>query len=97
MNVIRTFDKELADDYLAFEEALFQDGALSKKFKILMAMALDAIKSAAGGVRSYTLKALDAGATWDEIKESLRVAYYIGHAGPLWTAIHGLDDVVIKK
>ena len=97
MDVIRAFDTELADDYVKFEKELFKDGALSKKVKILMAMALDAIKSADGGVRSYTAQALEAGATWDEVKETLRVAYYIGHAGPLWTAIHGLAEIVPKK
>ena len=97
MDVIRAFDAELANDYLKFEEELFKDGALSKKVKILMALALDAIKSAEGGVRTFTTQALEAGASWDEVKETLRVAYYIGQSGPLWTAIHGLAEIVPKK
>ena len=96
MDVIRAFDPELVKDYLEFEGKLFQDGALPKKFKFLIAMALDIIKRAAPGVEAYTLQALEAGATWDEVKETIRVAYYIGHASPLWTAIYGLKNVVPK-
>ena len=96
-DVIRAFDPEKVEEYLKIEADLFQDGALPKKFKILIALALDAIQSASSGVRAYADRALKAGATWDEIKEALRVSYYIGFAGPLWTSIRGLEDVVPKK
>ena len=97
MDVIRVFDPELVKDYLKFESELFQDGALPKKFKFLIAMALDIIKRAAPGVEAYASQALEAGASWDEVKEAHRVAYYIGHASPLWTGIYGLKNVVAKK
>jgi len=96
-DVIRAFDPEKVEEYLKIEAELFQDGALPKKFKILLALALDAILHASSGVRSYADRAIKAGATWDEIKEALRAAYYIGFAGPLWTAINGLGDIVPKK
>ena len=64
MSIIRKFDAGLADDYEQFAEALFQDGALSKKVKLLAALALDAIKGSANGVQFFTQEALNAGATW---------------------------------
>lgn len=97
MDNVRAFDPELVAEYLAASEDLFRDGALPKKVKVLMAMALDAMQASPGGVRSLTMKALEAGATWPEIRETLRVACFIGRAGPMWAAIHGLGDVVPKK
>ncbi|MHA1712672.1 MAG: carboxymuconolactone decarboxylase family protein [Candidatus Ranarchaeia archaeon] len=96
-DVIRKFDPEAVDDYMKTQENCFSDGALSKKTKILIALALDAIKASQGGVRTLASKALEEGATWDEIKEALRVAYYVGSATPYWTAIHGLEDLVKEK
>ena len=45
------------------------DGALSKKVKLLIAMALDAAHGTESGVRSLALQAKEAGATKQEILE----------------------------
>jgi alkylhydroperoxidase/carboxymuconolactone decarboxylase family protein YurZ len=79
MAVIQKFDPELVEHYQAFGKELFKDGALSRKVKILAALALDALKGSATGVEFFTKEALDAGASWDEIREILRVAYHLGH------------------
>ena len=97
MSIIRKFDADLADDYEQFAETLFQDGALSKKIKLLAALALDAIKGSSNGVQFFTQEALKAGATWPEIREILRVAYHLGHGGPLWATIRGFSDAEFMK
>lgn len=69
------------------------DGALSKKFKLLIAMALDASHGAAHGVRALAEQAMKAGATREEITETLRVAQYVSGAGSIYTAADGLRDL----
>ena len=96
-DVIKAIDDKSVEDYVKMQDFCFCDGALSKKTKILIALALDAIKSSPGGVRSLATNALEAGASWDEIKEALQVAYYVGFATPYWAAIHGLEDLVKQK
>ena len=90
--VYREFDAELVDDFLTFQNKLFAEGELSKKMKYLIAVALGAFNTSEGGVRAYSRDALQAGATWGEIKEALRVAYYIGHASPFWTVVRSFGE-----
>ena len=49
------------------------DGALPRKFKFLIVMALDASHGAVRGVRSLAEQAMKAGATKEEIAETMRV------------------------
>jgi alkylhydroperoxidase/carboxymuconolactone decarboxylase family protein YurZ len=70
------------------------DGALPKKFKLLIAMALDAAHGAVGGVRALTQQAMQAGATKEEIAEALRVAEYVSGVGSVYTAAHALREVL---
>ena len=69
------------------------DGALSRKFKLLIAMALDASQGTAEGVRSLAQQALKAGATQEEITEAIRVAQYICGVGSVYTAAHAFKDL----
>ena len=71
----------------------FEPGALGKKEKLLIAIAVDASHGAVNGVRSLTLQALDAGATKDEVMEALRVAGFISGAASVYTAAAGLQDI----
>jgi len=50
------------------------DGALPKKMKLLIALALDAAHGAVQGVKSLALQAKNAGASKEEILESIHVA-----------------------
>jgi alkylhydroperoxidase/carboxymuconolactone decarboxylase family protein YurZ len=70
------------------------EGAIPKKYKLLMAMALDADHGAVGGVRALALQAIEAGATKAEIGEALRVAQYIGGVGCVYIAAQGLKDIL---
>ncbi len=69
------------------------DGALPRKFKLLIAMALDASKGTVEGVGSLTRQALNAGATKEEIMEALRVAQYICGVGCVYTAAHAFNEI----
>ena len=70
------------------------DGALSKKVKLLIAMALDAAHGTESGVRSLALQAKEAGATKQEILETIRVTHYICGAGAVYTAAPALEGIL---
>jgi alkylhydroperoxidase/carboxymuconolactone decarboxylase family protein YurZ len=69
------------------------DGALSRKFKLLIAMALDASQGTAEGVGSLAQQAMKAGATPEEITEAIRVAQYICGVGSVYTAARAFKDL----
>ena len=69
------------------------EGALPKKYKYLIAMALDATQGAADGVRGLAQAAMKEGATKKEVAEALRVAQYICGVGSIYTAARGLRDI----
>jgi len=69
------------------------DGALPRKFKLLIAIALDASHGTVEGVKSLTQQAMQAGATKEEVMETLRVAQYISGAGAVYTAAHAFKEL----
>ena len=81
---------KLVKDTNAFALA---DGALPRKFKLLIAMALDASHGTVEGVKSLTQQAMQAGATKEEVMEALRVAQYISGAGAVYTAAHAFKEL----
>ena len=68
------------------------EGALPKKFKLLIAMALDASLGAVEGVKALARSAMKAGATREEIAEAVRVANYISGVGSVYTAAQALKE-----
>jgi alkylhydroperoxidase/carboxymuconolactone decarboxylase family protein YurZ len=72
----------------------FSDGEVPKKYKLLIALAIDASMGAAGGVRALAQEALEAGATRREILETIRVVHFVGGHGKLYAAAQGLKDVL---
>jgi alkylhydroperoxidase/carboxymuconolactone decarboxylase family protein YurZ len=75
-------------------KAEFSDGALPKKIKLLMALAIDASMGATGGVHALAREALEAGATREEILETIRVVHFVGGHGKLHVAAQGLKGVL---
>ena len=69
------------------------DGALPRKFKLLIALALDAADGAVEGVKSLSQAATRAGASKEEIAEALRVAQYINGVGSVYTASRALKEL----
>ncbi len=71
----------------------FSDGALPVKFKILIALALDASHGAVDGVRSLAEAASRLGASNEEIAETLRVTQFISGVGSLYTSSRALQEL----
>lgn len=82
---------KLAERGAALEMA---DGAIPKKTKLLIALAIDASLGAPGGVRALAAQALEAGATKEEIMETVRVAHFVGGQSRLHVAAEGLRGVL---
>jgi len=93
LQVFETLDPEffkLVSDTRAFA---LQDGVLPRKFKLLIAMALDSSEGAIDGVRSLAEQALEAGATKEEVAEAVRVAQFICGVGCVYTAARAFKDL----
>ena len=73
--------------------AVFKEGALSVKEKELIAVAVTALLKCDECLAVHASKAVEAGATKDELRESLLVAMYL--AGPstvIWT--DKIDEII---
>ena len=90
---IETLDPELYKLVETSRDFSINDGALPKKVKYLIAMALDASHGAEGGVASLARAAMNAGATKEEIAEALRVAHFVSGVGSVYTAGRGLSGL----
>jgi len=71
----------------------FSGNALPKKFKYLMVMAIDAVHGAPQGVKANAVAAMQAGATKEEIMETLRILQYVCGAGSVYVTAHALENV----
>jgi alkylhydroperoxidase/carboxymuconolactone decarboxylase family protein YurZ len=93
LDVITKADPALVAQMGNARELAFQEGALSAKHKLLIALAVDAAEHSEGGVRSLAQQALVAGASQAEIMETLRIVYYICGVGCMYTAARALQGV----
>lgn len=94
LKIFEKTDPELLKLVEDTSEFAFADRALPKKFKLLVAMALDAAHGAVGGVRALAQQAMEAGATKEEIAETVRVAHYVCGVGSVYTAAHALKGLL---
>jgi alkylhydroperoxidase/carboxymuconolactone decarboxylase family protein YurZ len=94
LKMIEKLDLELFKNVETAQALALTEGALSGKVKLLMAMALDASHGTVEGVKSLTQQAMKAGATKEEIMETLRVAQYISGVGCVYTAAHAFKDLL---
>lgn len=69
------------------------DGALPKKYKYLIAMAMDVGNGAVHSVTGLAKSAIAAGATREEIAEAVRIAHYIKSAASFNTAGKALETL----
>lgn len=90
---LQKLDPQIREHLQAADGLIYADGALPKKFKLLLAMAFDAAHGAQGGVRTLANAALQEGATKEQIAEALRVAYYLSGVGALYTASQALKEL----
>jgi alkylhydroperoxidase/carboxymuconolactone decarboxylase family protein YurZ len=93
LKVFQKLDPKLLKLVENTSELALADGALPRKFKLLIAMTLDASHGAVGGVTALVRSAMEAGATKEEVAEALRVAQYVCGVGCVYTAAQALKEV----
>ncbi len=93
LKVFEEIDTELWNLIQNSNAFTFSDGALPKKVKLLIAMALDASHGASDGVKSLASQAMKAGATRDEIVEAIRVAQYVCGVGSVYVAARAFKEL----
>ncbi len=93
LKVFEKLDPELLKSVQESNGFTFTDGALPKKFKLLIGMVLDASLGSVDGIKSLAGQAMEAGATKAEIAEALRVARYICGVSTVYAAARALKDV----
>ncbi len=72
-------------------ESAMRTRALDAKTTYLVVLALDAAKNADQGVRVLAGQAREAGASEEEIKEVLRLAYYVNGMDVIKTSLNAFD------
>jgi alkylhydroperoxidase/carboxymuconolactone decarboxylase family protein YurZ len=95
--IYKKLDLELLKHVENSGEFAFNDGALPKKYKLLIGMALDASFGAEQGVKSLARQAIEAGATQEEITEALRVAQHLSGVGCIYTAGRALKELFEER
>lgn len=93
LKIIEETDPDLFKLIQSTNGLALTEGALPRKFKLLIAMALDASHGTVEGVRSLTQQAMKAGASKEEIMETLRVAQYISGVGCVYTAARAFKEL----
>jgi alkylhydroperoxidase/carboxymuconolactone decarboxylase family protein YurZ len=96
LKLFEKIDPELLKLVKTTNDFALADGALPRKIKFLIAMALDASEGAVEGVKSLAEQAVKAGATKEEIPETLRVAQYISGVGSVYTAARAFKDLFAR-
>lgn len=93
LKIFEKIDPELLKFVRTTNDFALSDGALPRKIKFLMAMALDASHGTVEGVRALAHQAMKAGATKEEITEAVRVAQFITGVGCVYVAAEALKGL----
>jgi alkylhydroperoxidase/carboxymuconolactone decarboxylase family protein YurZ len=70
-------DSKLYDTVSEVQEIAYPEDGLGRKTALLITLAIDASKGAAAGVATLAKQARAAGASEEEIKQAIRIAYYV--------------------
>jgi len=97
LKMFETIDPELLKFVKTTNDFALADGALPRKVKFLIAMALDASHGTVEGVRALAQQAMNAGATKEEIVEAVRVAHYISGVGCVYVAAEAFKDLFVQS
>jgi|Deesub1362A_J573_1020465.scaffolds.fasta_scaffold09811_4 alkylhydroperoxidase/carboxymuconolactone decarboxylase family protein YurZ len=87
---LRRLDERTYEFVKEAENFALLEGEIPLKYKLLIAMAIDASQGADEGVKVLAELAMKNGATKVEVVEALRIAIYIAGAGAAYTAARGL-------
>ena len=94
LQVIMDQDSELFTLLENTRELAFAEGGIPLKYKLLIAVALDAANGSADGVKFLAMQAMQEGATKEEVMQAIRITQYIFGAGSVYTASGALKDVL---
>jgi alkylhydroperoxidase/carboxymuconolactone decarboxylase family protein YurZ len=94
MEVYKRNDEEIMQIITDTRKLAFQEGALSRKHKYLIALAIDATSGAEEGIKALAVQAQKNGASREEILETLRVAYFVSGVGSIYAASRALKDIL---
>jgi alkylhydroperoxidase/carboxymuconolactone decarboxylase family protein YurZ len=93
LKTLENIDPRLTNLVEETRQLAFGEGALPRKYKLLIALALQTALLADVGIRSFAQLAIQAGATKEEIAEVLRVVQYINGAAGIYTASAALTGL----
>ncbi|WP_292469760.1 carboxymuconolactone decarboxylase family protein [Methanolobus sp.] len=94
LNIIQEKDSQFFNIIEGVRENALSEGSIPMKYKFLIALALDADHGAEDGVKVLAMQAMEAGATKEEIMETVRIANFIGGIGSVYTAANGLREIL---
>ena len=93
LDVFNRVDPDFFKHVANTREFALGEGTIPLKYKFLIAMALDAVEKTSDGVKTLATAAIKAGATKEEIAETLRIAQYISGVGTTYTAATALSEI----
>jgi alkylhydroperoxidase/carboxymuconolactone decarboxylase family protein YurZ len=93
LKIFEKIDPELLKLVKTTNNFALADGALPRKIKFLIAMALDAAHGTVEGTKALAEQAMKAGATKEELVETVRVAQYICGVGSVYVAARALKEL----
>ncbi|OIO97877.1 MAG: hypothetical protein AUK03_01890 [Anaerolineae bacterium CG2_30_64_16] len=96
-DIVEKNDPEFLAYLAADRDFIMQDGAIPAKYKMLMTMIMDALLAHESGVRVIADRARALGATEDEIKEAVRVAYLYGGSPALVAGLNAFPKEKITE
>lgn len=90
-----TLDSKVYKAFLKMEEAAFSDGALSKKYKELIAVGISVIINCESCMQWHIEQAVESGASKKEVLESVEVGIEMG-GGPATVSARFALEVIEK-
>ena len=90
---LRQLDPTYMTQIESLRELALAPGSIPLKYKLLIGLAIDTVEKSESGIKSLAEQAVAAGATADEIAETLRVVGWIAGIGPLYSAARALKDL----
>jgi alkylhydroperoxidase/carboxymuconolactone decarboxylase family protein YurZ len=86
LDTYKQIDPKIVEQYENLAGLTYSEGALSIKFKFLIALAIDVENGSLEGAIILGKRAQKMGATKEEIIEALRIAYQIGGTKAIFTS-----------
>jgi alkylhydroperoxidase/carboxymuconolactone decarboxylase family protein YurZ len=93
LDIFNKIDPSLFSQLEQSETLAFAEGEIPPKYKYLIALAIDASKGATEGVKSLATRAMQIGATREEIAETMRIVYHITGAASMYASAPALREI----